>query len=210
MGDFQQLEIWFIHEFQNLGDWLTPVMKGFTWIGYPQAYMLIIAIIYWSFDRKMGLRLAIFLSLVSSLNSILKQLIHAPRPYWIDPGIKAIKVSNGFGMPSGHAQAATVWLYAATCMKKRWFWVVAVLSITHRRLPFTNRFLKYFNRISYPFYIFHLVTISVAGYFITRMRLGTIIEFLVLCAAAFTISVICCELVKTNRVTRFLFGIKGK
>ena len=91
-----------------------------------------------------------------------------------------------------------------------WFWVVAVLSITHRRLPFTNRFLKYFSRISYPFYIFHLVTISVAGYFITRMRLGTVIEFLVLCVTAFTISVICCELVKSNRVTRFLFGIKGK
>jgi len=129
MGDFQQLEIWLIHEFQNLGDWLIPVMKGFTWIGYPQAYMLIIAIIYWSFDRKMGLRLAIFLSLVSSLNSILKQLIHAPRPYWIDPGIKAIKVSNGFGMPSGHAQAATVWLLAGSYVKKGWFWVV-VIAVT--------------------------------------------------------------------------------
>ena len=91
-----------------------------------------------------------------------------------------------------------------------WFWVVAVLSIARRRLSFSNGFLRYFNRISYPFYIFHLVVISVAGHFITRMRLETVIEFLVLCAASFTISVICCELVKSNRVTRFLFGVKGK
>ncbi len=91
-----------------------------------------------------------------------------------------------------------------------WFWVVAILSIARRRLSFSNGFLGYFNRISYPFYIFHLVVISVAGHFITRMRFGTVIEFLVLCAASFTISVICCELVKSNRVTRFLFGVKGK
>jgi len=127
MGDFQQFEIWFILEFQNLGEWLTPVMKMFTWMGYPQAYMLIIAIIYWSFDRKTGLRMAIFLSLVSSLNSILKQLFHAPRPYRIDPGIRAIKVSNGFGMPSGHAQAATVWLLAGYYLKKSWFWIVVIV-----------------------------------------------------------------------------------
>jgi len=88
--------------------------------------MIIIAIIYWSFDRKLGLRLAIFLPLVASLNSILKQAIHAPRPYWLDPGIKAIKVSNGFGMPSGHAQASTVWFYAGALMKRSWFWAIAI------------------------------------------------------------------------------------
>ena len=98
--------------------------------------------------------------------------------------------------------------YSLVAGLNTWFWVVAVLSIARRRLSFTNRLLRYFNRISYPFYIFHLVVIPVAGYFITRMRLGTVIEFLLLCAASFTISVICCELVKTNRVTRFLFGMK--
>ena len=111
---------------QNIGDWLTPIMKFFTWLGYPQAYMIIIAIIYWSIDRKLGLRMAIFLPVVSSLNSILKQALHAPRPFWVDPRIKAIQVSNGFGMPSGHAQAATVWLYAGSYLKNRWFWAIAI------------------------------------------------------------------------------------
>jgi len=111
---------------QSMGAWLAPIMKFFTWLGYPQAYMIFIAVIYWSFDRKLGLRLAIFLPVVASLNSILKQAFHAPRPYWVDPQIKAILVSNGFGMPSGHAQASTVWLYAAACLKRRWFWFLAI------------------------------------------------------------------------------------
>lgn len=119
-------DIWLILAMQGFGDWLTPIMNFFTWLGYPQAYMIIIAVIYWSFDRKLGLRLAIFLSLTASLNSILKQAFHSPRPYWLDPHIKAIRVSNGFGMPSGHAQGSTVWLYAAACLKRRWVWLMAI------------------------------------------------------------------------------------
>ena len=123
-GDF-----WFTHFMQSIGDWLTPIMKFFTWLGYPQAYMILIAIIYWSFDRKLGLRLAIFLPLIASINGLLKQAFHAPRPYWLDPNIKAIQVSNGFGMPSGHAQASTVWLYAGSCLKRRWLWAVAIFVV---------------------------------------------------------------------------------
>ena len=81
-------DYWITLSLQNMGEWLTPVMKFFTWLGYPQAYMILIAIIYWSFDRKLGLRMAIFLPVVSSINSILKQAFHAPRPYWLDPAHK--------------------------------------------------------------------------------------------------------------------------
>ena len=122
-------DIWLILFFQGLGEWLAPIMKFFTWLGYPQAYMILIAVIYWSFDRKLGLRLAIFLPLVASLNSILKQAFHAPRPYWLDPGIKAIHVSNGFGMPSGHAQASIVWIFAGAILKRKWFWLTAVIIV---------------------------------------------------------------------------------
>lgn len=120
-------DLWFTYFLQSLGDWLTPFMKIFTWLGYPQAYMIIVAVIYWSVDRKLGLRLAIFLPVAASLNSIMKQAFHAPRPYWLKPDITAIHVSNGFGMPSGHAQASTVWLYAASCLRRRWIWFVAIV-----------------------------------------------------------------------------------
>jgi len=119
-------DLWLTQALQGIGDWLAPVMKFFTWLGYPQAYMIIIAIIYWSFDRKLGLRLAVFLTVTASLNSLLKQVFHAPRPYWLYPDIKGILASNGFGMPSGHAQASTVWLYAASCLKNKVFWALGI------------------------------------------------------------------------------------
>jgi hypothetical protein len=100
--------------------------------------------------------------------------------------------------------------YALVAGLNTWFWVTAILGIARRSLSFTNGFLRYFNRISYPFYIFHLVIIPVAGYYLTRMRLGIGAEFVMLCAASFVICVLCCELVKRTRVLRFLFGVKGK
>jgi membrane-associated phospholipid phosphatase len=120
-------DLWLSQVFQGLGERFVPVMSAFTWLGYPQAYMVAVAIIYWSVNKKLGLRLAIFLPVVASLNSLLKQVFHAPRPFWVDPGIEAIRVSNGFGMPSGHAQSSTVWLYAALSIRRSWFWIIAVV-----------------------------------------------------------------------------------
>ena len=121
-------EIVMIVWLQHLDDKVTPVMEFFTWLGYPQAYMIIVAVVYWSLDRKLGIRMALFLPLLSSINSILKFAIHAPRHYWVSTEIIAIHASNGFGMPSGHAQASTVWLLASSYLRKKWFWIVAILS----------------------------------------------------------------------------------
>ena len=125
----QAWDIWLIQLLQKIGDWLTPVMELITSLGYPQAYMVIIAVVYWSIDPKVGLRMAIFLPLVSSLNSILKLAIHAPRPYWVSTEIKAIHASRGFGMPSGHAQASTVWFLAGTYLRKTWIWIAAIFIV---------------------------------------------------------------------------------
>ena len=119
-------EIRMICFLQESGGWFKWLMEMFTYAGYPQAYMVIVAVIYWSFDRKLGLRMAILLPISASLNSIIKQAIHAPRPFWVDPGIAAIHPENGFGMPSGHAQSATVWLLAGAYLKNRWFWIIAI------------------------------------------------------------------------------------
>jgi len=127
MMGIQTWDIWLIQSLQNTGDWLDPLMVFFTSLGYPQAYMIMVAMVYWSLDRKLGLRLAIFLPLVSSVNSILKFAFHAPRPYWVSTNIKAIHASSGFGMPSGHAQASTVWLLAGSYLRNKWFWIIAIL-----------------------------------------------------------------------------------
>jgi surface polysaccharide O-acyltransferase-like enzyme len=124
----------------------------------------------------------------------------------------AAKMYMGYNLPSFSRPAYDIdyVIYSLVAGFNTWFWVIAILSIARRKLSFTNRFLKYFNRISYPMYILHLVVISVAGHFITRMRLGTVTEFAVICAATFVTCVAVCDLVKRIPVTRFLFGIKKK
>lgn len=127
MSSILAWDITLIQYLQSSWDWLEPVMKLFTWLGRPEAYMLMAAVIYWSFNRKLGLRLAIFLTMVGAINSLLKLAFHDPRPYWISTEIQAIDTSHGFGMPSGHAQAATVWLLACSYLRCKWFWIIAIL-----------------------------------------------------------------------------------
>ena len=74
----------------------------------------------------MGMKMAIFLPLSGVTNSILKQTIHAPRPFWLDSRIIGMSTETSFGMPSGHAQAATIWLLTGAYLNKKWFWSIAV------------------------------------------------------------------------------------
>ena len=111
---------------QNLSPWMTPIMKFFTSLGYGISYLIIISVIYWCLDSKLGMRMAIFLPLSGVTNSILKQAIHAPRPFWLDSRIVGMSTETSFGMPSGHAQAATIWLLTGAYLNKKWFWSAAI------------------------------------------------------------------------------------
>ncbi|CAD8202384.1 unnamed protein product [Paramecium octaurelia] len=41
-----------------------------------------------------------------SFNSVLKNVYHQPRPYWIEPDIVALSCNKEFGKPSGHAMGS--------------------------------------------------------------------------------------------------------
>ena len=126
--------------------------------------------------------------------------------------LSAAKLYMQYRLPSFSSPAYTpqYTVYSLVAGFNTWAWVVAVLGVARRTLSFTNRFLGYFSRISYPFYIFHLVAISVIGHFMTRMGFGIVAEFVLICAASFAASVLCCELVKLTPVTRLLLGIKSR
>lgn len=111
---------------QSLSNWITPFMKFFTSLGYGISYLVFISIIYWCLDSQLGMRMAIFLPLSGVTNSVLKQAFHAPRPFWLDSRIIGMSPETSFGMPSGHAQAATIWLLTGAYINKKWFWIVAI------------------------------------------------------------------------------------
>ncbi len=92
---------------QSLGSWLTPVMKILTLLGQEDFFIIAIVVVYWLFDRKIGMRIGILLLVSNGFNAILKLAFHAPRPFWIDPRVQAMADEPSFGFPSGHTQNAT-------------------------------------------------------------------------------------------------------
>ena len=113
---------------QNLGDWLIPVMKFFTSLGFEEFYLVIMPAIYWCFDTVIGARLAIMLVITTGVNAVLKIAFHSPRPFWVSNEVQAMSSETSFGIPSGHSQnAVSLWGIWAASMKRRWAWIVAIV-----------------------------------------------------------------------------------
>ena len=115
---------------------LTPIMQGFTWLGYDRFILLFLPLGYWAWSKPMFLRLFILVAITALLNAFLKDLWQDPRP---DISLRMDhEVGESFGAPSGHSQIAVVlWLWLAYEMRRRWCWVASslvVLGIIFSRL----------------------------------------------------------------------------
>lgn len=85
-------------------------MRWVSELGHPPAMLALILLTYWGRKDEAGIQLAKFLTLSGLIMCLLKDFILAPRPFWIHPDIQALGSAGGFGMPSGHAMMACVWL----------------------------------------------------------------------------------------------------
>lgn len=117
-------------------EWLTPLMHGFTQLGYERFILFFLPLGYWALNKPLFLRLFVLVAFTALLNAWLKDVWQDPRPplaYRLDN-----EVGASFGLPSGHAQVAVVlWLWLAYELGRRWFWWLAggvVLGIIFSRL----------------------------------------------------------------------------
>jgi peptidoglycan/LPS O-acetylase OafA/YrhL len=115
-----------------------------------------------------------------------------------------------FKLPAFSTPAHTLnyFIYSSILCFNIWFWVLALVGLSRRYLSFSNSFLHYFNKASYPIFIIHLVVMIVLGYFVAKWRTGIVAEFVILIVLTFFITIVCYELFKRTKITRFLFGIK--
>ncbi|HSB02660.1 MAG TPA: phosphatase PAP2 family protein [Anaerolineales bacterium] len=130
MGALIQNGVDWILAIQSLGSWLEYPMKFFTSLGSENFFFLVLPLVYWSVDARLGLRIAFILVTGTSLSCIAKFLFASPRPYWVSADVKPGSVESSFGLPSTHAQnAAALWgtLAAGVPAWKRWAWVAAVV-----------------------------------------------------------------------------------
>jgi len=78
---------------------------GITVLGTEGFYMLLLPVLVWCLDKKLGLQVALLVLSSTYVNEALKALFQSPRP---DPEIVRWVVSaGGWGFPSGHAQTTT-------------------------------------------------------------------------------------------------------
>lgn len=130
MDQLLQFELTINIFFQNLGTWLKPLATGLSFLGTESFFILALPAIYWCIDSGIGFRVGIMLVATTSLNGYLKILFHSPRPFWVDPKVKAYSTETSFGLPSGHSQtAASMWGLAVVKFKKNWLTVISIASV---------------------------------------------------------------------------------
>lgn len=120
------LNIWL----QGLGNWLLIPMQLFSFLGTQYAQMIIFSWIYWCLDNQVGIRLGIALVIGNGFNTAFKWIFHSPRPYWIDPNVRALGTESSFGIPSGHAMMSTVFFGRIVIwVKEKWFTIFVYITI---------------------------------------------------------------------------------
>lgn len=115
---------------QSLGTWLVVLARGLTFLGSEDFFFLIMPALYWCLDAGLGVRVALILTLSNGLNAMLKLVFHAPRPYWVDPQVRAFASEPSFGIPSGHAQnAVAVWGWLSGVANKKSVYILSIILI---------------------------------------------------------------------------------
>jgi membrane-associated phospholipid phosphatase len=116
-----------IRAMQQIHPALHLLFRGFTFLGQPQFYVLILPLLLWCVDVRLGARVAVFLLMSSQLNAVLKGVFHQPRPCDFDPTLQ-MAWFEGYGLPSGHAQfVVAFWGAIAAWARRRWFWALTIV-----------------------------------------------------------------------------------
>jgi membrane-associated phospholipid phosphatase len=108
---------------------MEPFFASVSTIGRVEVYLFVLSLIYWCLEKRLGATLTYLVTFTVLFNSILKQAFHDFRPYWIDPGV-GLATDQNYGMPSGHAQIATVfYLTIAGWYRRAWLWIICLALI---------------------------------------------------------------------------------
>ncbi len=123
----------------NLGSGVISVISFFSAFGEELLLVLILGLLYWGYDKKMGKAVGLNVLMGLIWNPMIKNVFLRRRPYFGHEGVKILRVvdssadaydiaTQGFSFPSGHsANAVTVYGSIATQLKKRWMTCLAVI-----------------------------------------------------------------------------------
>ena len=130
-------------------EFLTRLNQFFTFLGEVEGFVLVVALIYVAFDKKLAYRLSVLTLVTMSLNHLLKTIIMNPRPFitegtyaerWaVSPG-KAAELATEYSTPSGHAMAgAAFYSYLFASVRNTWFRSACILGMSHIQLIWKHK-----------------------------------------------------------------------
>lgn len=106
------------------------LFEFFSVAGGPYGWLVVTPLVFWLAGSKVGLRVAFTVVIAMIINTLLKWAIAEPRPYYVSNQVRAMLITDGFGMPSGHAQGvAAHWCALAVSIRQSWCTYLAVLFI---------------------------------------------------------------------------------
>lgn len=108
------------------------IAESLHFMGRSTFFLIVLSLIYWSIDRKLGLQMLIALITSLAVNTVAKEIFQLPRPHTVNPEeVRALFEENtSYGFPSGHVMSTImVWGTAALYLRKRWI-TVSVVFLT--------------------------------------------------------------------------------
>ena len=141
-GDNYEFELNIIRSIQSIANpFLDGLFQLITMFGEEAILIPLIAVIYWTFNKKMGEYIA-YSSLTSVLiNGAVKDVFKAKRPIG-EPGIRSLRVetATGYSFPSGHTQGtASFWGAIAIYLKKNYMYAISGLIIVLVNIKIISR-----------------------------------------------------------------------
>jgi membrane-associated phospholipid phosphatase len=128
-----ELGIRIIAFFQSgfLGRFFWYLFLPLHYLGSEAGYILIVPPLYWAVNKKLGQRLFVMLMLGTIVSSVFKVWWKRPRPFHVNEElICPLKVTNEYGLPSGHTVFGTIFGSSLFKMyKQNWMKITGVLLI---------------------------------------------------------------------------------
>ena len=96
--------------------YITKLALVAAFLGSSQGYILLILLFYVAWNKRLAIRLTVVLLVASSLNNLLKMILHNPRPFvaqgtylkkWAVPPSSVRSLAAEYSTPSGHATGAS-------------------------------------------------------------------------------------------------------
>ena len=91
-----------------------------------------------------------------------------------------------------------------------WCWLIAIYGYGKKLLTQPNSIINYLSKIALPIYIIHLTVIIAIGFYVLQWEAHWAVKFLVVSISSVFLTILLCILIKTNNITRFIFGMRPK